>query len=219
MRVGSQPRRTGRLYILCLFALCSLWGCGRFGVSLLASRMDGGNVDKPDTGGPYSGCDAASCSDPPQAMECDDPTTVSPQAICGCDRSDLDDSDGDGMPDCIDFCPNKPDRGQDAVSCACAAASADADGDGTPNCMDRCPFDASKTAPAMCGCGREETDTDGDGVPDCLDACSVDPNKSVAGVCGCGQSDLDTDLDGTPDCQDKCSGVDDTTYQSDRSCG
>lgn len=152
-------------------------------------------------------------------MECDDPTTVSPQAICGCDRSDLDDSDGDGMPDCIDFCPNKPDQGRDSASCACAAASADADGDGTPNCMDRCPFDAAKTSPAMCGCGREETDADADGVPDCLDACPTDPNKSVAGICGCAKSDLDTDLDGTPDCQDKCSGVDDTTYQSDRSCG
>src|ERR1700712_718775 len=218
MRVGFQPLRTRRLNILCWLAICWLWGCGRFGVALLSSG-DGGGSNKPDSGGSYSGCDASSCDDIPLAMRCDDPATVSPQAICGCDRSDLDDADGDGTPDCIDFCPRKHDQGEDDATCACDAASADADGDGIANCMDRCPFDPAKVAPAMCGCGRSEQDTDADGVPDCLDACPQDPDKSVAGKCDCGHSDLDTDLDGIPDCQDKCSGADDTTYQSDRACG
>lgn len=197
-----------------LLALCAFCGCGRFGIELLVSSDAGREMD---SGGPYGGCDASSCTSP-SAMPCDDPKSVSPQAVCGCGRSDQDDSDNDGTPDCIDFCPSQPDQNADA-GCACEAAREDSDGDGTPNCSDRCPFDANKLAPAMCGCGVAEDDRDSDGVPDCLDECPDHKDKSVAGVCGCALSDLDSDLDGTPDCQDRCSGVSNATYESISDCG
>ena len=215
MRLGAALlTRPSRLKALWLLLVCALLGCGRFGV-LLQPASDAGRV--PDAGGPYMGCDASNC-DEPTAMDCNDPASVPPQGICGCGRSDQDDSDNDGTPDCIDFCPGARDLTQDA-ECACAAAQEDADGDGTTNCADRCPFDPQKTEPGMCGCSRSDADRDGDGVPDCIDECDDDPDKSVAGVCDCGTSDLDSDLDGTPDCNDRCSGANDATYEPISDCG
>ncbi|MEM7755181.1 MAG: thrombospondin type 3 repeat-containing protein [Planctomycetota bacterium] len=58
------------------------------------------------------------------------------------------DSDSDGVPDCIDPCPNGD----------------DSDGDGVCDMMDVCP-------------GQDDLlDTDGDTVPDCLDSCPDDIN-------------------------------------------
>lgn len=202
-----------------LTLLCVLWSCGRFGVRLDPSLDAGGGPDagRPDAGGPYMGCDATTC-EAPIAMPCEDPDSVSPRAICGCGRSDQDDADGDGTPDCIDFCPGSDDLNQDGA-CACEAAQQDEDGDGTPNCSDRCPYDPVKSEPGMCGCGVVDDDRDGDGVPDCVDECDDDPNKSVEGMCGCGSSELDSDLDGIPDCTDRCSGASDAIYEPVTDCG
>src|SRR5262245_5481465 len=52
----------------------------------------------------------------------------------GAEACDTDlDSDGDEIPDCIDFCQGEPDLTEEGA-CACAAARADADQDGEPNC-------------------------------------------------------------------------------------
>ena len=77
------------------------------------------------------------------------------------------DSDGDGVPDDIDECPNTP-RGcrVDAVGCPI-----DSDGDGVCDGLDRCPNTTAGVAVDAHGC---PIDTDGDGVPDYLDKC---PNE------------------------------------------
>lgn len=216
MRLGFrfQPGRPGRLTAFGLLTLCALWGCGRFGIALQGASDAGRELD---SGGPYSGCDAASCPTP-APTRCEDLTTVAPQAICGCNRSDQLDTDRDGTPDCIDFCPYERDQTEEAA-CGCDAAREDADGDGVANCMDRCPFDPNKAAPTLCGCEVADDDRDEDGVPDCMDECPQHKDKSVAGVCGCDMSDLDSDLDGTPDCQDRCSGDSNATYEPISDCG
>jgi thrombospondin type 3 repeat protein len=113
------------------------------------------------------------------------------------------DSDGDLTPDCVDGCPQDPNKTAPGA-CGCGVAETDTDGDGTPDCLDGCPLDPNKIAPGACGCGVAETDSDGDGTPDCVDGCPLDPNKIAPGVCGCGVPDVDTDGDGTLDCLDGC---------------
>ena len=128
------------------------------------------------------------------------------------------DSDGDGVGDCDDGCPNDPNKTSPGA-CGCGVADTDSDGDGTPNCNDGCPSDPNKIAPGVCGCGVADTDSDGDGVADCNDECPSDPNKTSAGACGCGVADTDTDLDGTPDCDDGCPSDPNKTSPGACGCG
>jgi hypothetical protein len=100
------------------------------------------------------------------------------------------DSDGDGIWNFEDDCPDDADN--------------DIDGDGICGDVDNCPNDANKSEPGVCGCGAAETDTDGDGTPDCADGCPNDANKTSAGTCGCGVADDDSDGDGIVDCLDNC---------------
>ena len=93
------------------------------------------------------------------------------------------DTDGDGTPDCLDNCPDDPNKTEPGAG-GCGVADTDTDGDGTPDCLDNCPDDPDKTEPGDCGCGVADTDTDGDGTPDCLDNCPEDPNKTEPGDCG-----------------------------------
>ncbi|MCE2883747.1 MAG: thrombospondin type 3 repeat-containing protein [Planctomycetaceae bacterium] len=111
------------------------------------------------------------------------------------------DSDGDGVPDGSDGCPNDPNKTASGA-CGCGVAETDSDGDGTPNCNDACPNDPTKIAVGACGCGVAETDSDNDGTPNCVDGCPNDPNKSASGACGCGSPDTDLDGNGTPDCSE-----------------
>jgi hypothetical protein len=78
------------------------------------------------------------------------------------------DSDGDGTADCVDDCPDDPDKVEPGA-CGCGLADIDSDGDGALDCMDECPNDPDKAEPGACGCGVVDTDSNGDGVPDCLD--------------------------------------------------
>ncbi len=115
----------------------------------------------------------------------------------------LADTDGDGTVDCLDDCPNDPNKILPGI-CGCGVADIDSDGDGTEDCLDECPDDPNLVLAGACGCGIPETDGDGDGTPDCIDECPSDPNKILAGACGCGNPETDTDGDGTPDCVDLC---------------
>lgn len=45
------------------------------------------------------------------------------------------DTDGDGVRDACDSCPNDPGKSEPG-ECGCGVSDADSDGDGTPNCMD-----------------------------------------------------------------------------------
>ena len=98
------------------------------------------------------------------------------------------DSDGDGVPDKKDECPDTPPGVQvDENGCPL-----DRDGDGVPDYKDDCPDTPGD--PALNGC----PDRDGDGIADKDDACPDTPG--LAKFKGC----PDTDEDGVPDPDDKC---------------
>lgn len=98
------------------------------------------------------------------------------------------DSDGDGVPDRKDKCPDTPPGVQvDENGCPL-----DRDGDGVPDYKDDCPDEPGD--PKFNGC----PDKDGDGIPDKDDDCPDVPG--LAKFKGC----PDTDEDGVPDPKDKC---------------
>lgn len=101
------------------------------------------------------------------------------------------DSDGDGVPDYKDDCPNEA---GEARFNGCP----DKDGDGIPDKDDDCP-DVAGLAKFK-GC----PDTDGDGVPDKDDKCPNTPKGCPVDAEGC---PLDSDGDGVIDCEDKCPSV------------
>jgi OOP family OmpA-OmpF porin len=105
------------------------------------------------------------------------------------------DTDGDGVPDHLDRCPNTP-PGCPVDEQGC---SPDADGDGVPDCIDKCPNTPKGCEVDATGCAK---DSDGDGVKDCVDKCPNTPkNCRPVDKNGCPP---DADGDGVPDCLDKC---------------
>lgn len=105
------------------------------------------------------------------------------------------DSDGDGVPDRRDDCPNsRPGARVDANGC-----EPDSDNDGVPDGLDRCPDTPPGTRVGEDGC--EIRDSDGDGVPDDRDRCPDTPPGAAVDERGC---ELDSDGDGVPDSRDEC---------------
>jgi cysteine-rich repeat protein len=113
------------------------------------------------------------------------------------------DSDGDGVDDCSDTCPNDPAKSAPGV-CGCGISDADSDADGWANCQETCDNDPAKTAPGVCGCGVADSNSDGDSLLDCQETCDADPAKTSPGVCGCGVADTNSDGDSLLDCQETC---------------
>jgi OOP family OmpA-OmpF porin len=111
------------------------------------------------------------------------------------------DSDGDGVADDVDACPNAagpPTMSRGSNGCP------DRDHDGVPDAQDECPNagPGSVPDPAHPGCPR---DSDHDGVPDAEDQCPGDPTRGQADASrpGCPR---DSDHDGVPDAEDACPG-------------
>ena len=104
------------------------------------------------------------------------------------------DSDGDGVPDRLDKCPNTP-HGVQVDKDGCPL---DSDGDGVPDYLDKCPGTPHGVLVDKDGC---PLDSDGDGVPDRLDKCPGTPPGVAVDRDGC---PLDSDHDGVPDYLDKC---------------
>ncbi|TXK72640.1 OmpA family protein [Mesonia sp. HuA40] len=95
------------------------------------------------------------------------------------------DTDGDGVYDDKDECPNEPGLAE-------FNGCPDSDGDGIPDKDDKCPNEAGSAE--FMGC----PDTDGDGIADPEDDC---PNEAgVASLNGC----PDADGDGVKDADDNC---------------
>ena len=120
------------------------------------------------------------------------------------DRSAPDqDSDGDGIPDSIDKCPNEPedkDMFEDDDGCP----DPDNDHDGIPDALDKCPLDPEDKDGFQDEDGCPDKDNDGDGIPDKLDKCPNEPEDKdgFEDLDGC--PDPDNDHDGIPDVKDKC---------------
>jgi len=107
------------------------------------------------------------------------------------------DSDGDGVPDNVDKCPDTP----LGVIVGPDGCPADADGDGVADALDKCPGTPAGVTVGPDGC---PIDSDGDGVADSLDKCPGSPAGIAVGPDGC---PLDSDNDGVPDNLDKCPGT------------
>ncbi|MFH2043800.1 MAG: outer membrane beta-barrel domain-containing protein [Pseudomonadota bacterium] len=104
------------------------------------------------------------------------------------------DSDGDGVYDYLDKCPNTP-KGVRVDKDGCPP---DTDGDGVYDYLDKCPNTPKGVEVDEIGC---PLDTDGDGVYDYLDKCPDTPKDVKVDEDGC---PLDTDGDGVYDYLDKC---------------
>ena len=104
------------------------------------------------------------------------------------------DTDGDGVPDKKDKCPNTPHGARvDANGCPL-----DTDGDGVYDGLDQCPDTPKGATVDAKGCPN---DSDGDGVLDGLDQCPDTPKGATVDVKGC---PMDSDGDGVLDGIDQC---------------
>jgi len=90
------------------------------------------------------------------------------------------DSDGDGVTDDLDQCPNTPAGTKvDATGCA---ITLDSDGDGVNDDLDKCPGTPAGTTVGTDGC---PLDSDGDGVIDDNDQCPGTPAGVEVEANGC----------------------------------
>ena len=110
------------------------------------------------------------------------------------------DTDGDGVPDYLDECPNTPVEARgyiDEKGCPL-----DSDGDGVEDYRDQCPNTPAEARGKINeqGC---PIDSDGDGVPDYLDECPNTPAAAIGHTDSKG-CEVDTDHDGVPDYLDEC---------------
>ncbi len=105
------------------------------------------------------------------------------------------DTDGDGVNDDIDQCPNTPlGASVDARGC-----ELDDDGDGVANSKDACPNTPAGAQVDARGCAAK--DSDGDGVVDADDQCPNTPAGARVDANGC---ELDDDGDGVVNSKDRC---------------
>lgn len=107
------------------------------------------------------------------------------------------DSDGDGVPDKYDKCPNTP----SFIMADANGCPPDEDQDGVGDYLDKCPGTPSGISVDSLGC---PADSDHDGVADYLDNCPDTPKKAKVDKQGC---PVDTDGDGVFDYLDKCPGT------------
>lgn len=98
------------------------------------------------------------------------------------------DSDGDGVFDPSDLCPNTP-PGTVVDATGCPVAPADSDGDGVVDTLDQCPGTPAGTVVDGTGCPPPvegvNPDLDGDGVRNELDKCPGTPPSFKVDVVGC----------------------------------
>jgi outer membrane protein OmpA-like peptidoglycan-associated protein len=104
------------------------------------------------------------------------------------------DSDADGVPDGVDRCANTP----PGASVNARGCTQDSDGDNIPDGLDRCPDTEAGVLVDPNGCAK---DSDDDSIPDGLDRCSETPRGATVDALGCpGDEDGDGVLDGLDRC-------------------
>jgi OmpA-OmpF porin, OOP family len=118
------------------------------------------------------------------------------------------DSDGDLVPDYLDKCSNTT-VGVKVDSNGCPL---DSDGDLVPDYLDKCPNTTAGVKVDSNGC---PLDSDRDLVPDYLDKCPNTPTGAKVDSNGC---PLDSDGDGVPDYLDKCPNTPKGAAVDERGC-
>lgn len=118
------------------------------------------------------------------------------------------DTDGDGVEDGSDNCPNTP-AGTKVDAWGCEL---DSDGDGVKDSKDQCPGTPRGVAVDANGCPN---DSDGDGVSDDMDECPGTPAGEPVDAKGC---ELDDDGDGVVNRLDECPGTPAGTPVDRRGC-
>ena len=113
------------------------------------------------------------------------------------------DSDGDGIPDGSDLCPNQPED-KDGFDDEDGCPDLDNDQDGIPDDKDKCPNQAEDRDGFEDQDGCPEFDNDQDGVPDTQDKCPLEKEDLDGFDDGDGCPEFDNDQDGIPDDKDKC---------------
>lgn len=104
------------------------------------------------------------------------------------------DSDADGVPDGVDRCANTT----PGASVNATGCTQDSDGDNIPDGLDRCPDTEAGVLVDPNGCPK---DSDGDSISDGLDRCSETPKGATVDSLGCpGDEDGDGVLDGLDRC-------------------
>jgi outer membrane protein OmpA-like peptidoglycan-associated protein len=112
------------------------------------------------------------------------------------------DSDGDGLMDDVDKCPNEP-AGPNGVD---GCPYRDSDGDGVVDSMDQCPRQREDQDGFMDADGCPDIDNDKDGLLDTVDQCPNQP-EDINGFQdddGCPEGVVDRDGDGIMDDKDNC---------------
>ena len=113
------------------------------------------------------------------------------------------DSDGDGIPDRGDECPDQPedmDEYEDADGCP----DRDNDEDGVADADDQCPSVAEDRDGWRDSDGCPDVDNDGDGLKDTEDGCPDQAEDPDGYKDGDGCPEPDNDSDGIPDARDRC---------------
>ncbi|MCL7984495.1 MAG: thrombospondin type 3 repeat-containing protein, partial [marine benthic group bacterium] len=118
------------------------------------------------------------------------------------------DDDMDGVPNYLDNCPDTP-QGATVDAAGCPM---DSDGDGVYDGLDQCPNTPAGATVDSRGC---PTDSDGDGVYDGVDQCPNTPRGATVDATGC---PLDSDGDGIYDGLDQCPGTPAGANVDDRGC-
>ena len=118
----------------------------------------------------------------------------------GCSFEDLQDSDGDEIPDFEDECSNTP-LGAVVDYLGCPS---DSDADGVFNGIDECSNTPQGSTVNSLGC----SDVDSDGIYDAQDECENTPSGATADSKGC---PMDSDSDGVYDGIDECPSSDNPT--------
>jgi hypothetical protein len=164
-------------WVVLVSGLCVV-GCS----SKSSSPSDGSVSDAPASDAPASD---VSSSDVTAAVDCK-PThppfdaAIPPGQTC----VSSDDTDHDGVPDCIDLCPYDPNKVAPGV-CGCNVVDIDSDGDGVPDCLDQCPQDPNNTDFGQCGCvGMIGLSANGGTCNDTACPGQGDATCNGAGVCG-----------------------------------
>jgi opacity protein-like surface antigen len=114
------------------------------------------------------------------------------------------DSDGDGILDPYDKCPEQAED-KDGFEDADGCPDLDNDKDGIPDTEDKCPNEAEDKDGFEDYDGCPDLDNDRDGVPDTQDKCPNEPETKNGFQDDDGCPDVsDRDHDGIPDDKDKC---------------